>query len=292
VGDLGGRASLAHILDPTALGDNVFRAHARPGPPGPVFGGQLLGQAVVAAGRTVADGQLPHSLHAYFERSGDAAQPIEYQVEIIRDGQSSARRRVIAVQGSNRLATVELSFHRGDGVTPDPARPQTDVDQASWTPDVLDADLAAQLRAWLAALTKMVRLEVRFFEEPVRSLTLRTGSAPPGQRFLVRPADDLPDDPLTQAAAVAYLSDMFLLAGSLGPRGIVMGDRRLRAVSLDHALWFSPAAHARTWLLHETSTVRSSADRALCRGAIYELTGTPVADTTQEGLVRITDDTQ
>lgn len=147
-------------------------------------------------------------------------------------------------------------------------------------------------RSWLAGLTQLLRREVRFFEEPVRSLILRTGSAPPGQRFLVRPADDLPDDPVTQAAAVAYLSDMFLLAGSLGPRGIVMGDRRLRAVSLDHALWFSPAAHARTWLLHETSTVRSSADRALCRGAIYDLTGTPVADTTQEGLVRITDDTQ
>jgi acyl-CoA thioesterase-2 len=71
-----------------------------------------------------------------------------------------------------------------------------------------------------------------------------------------------------------------------------MGDRRLRAVSLDHALWFTPGTHARTWLLHETSTVRSSTDRALCRGEIYDLTGTAVADVTQEGLVRFTDDTQ
>ncbi|MCK0516676.1 acyl-CoA thioesterase II [Williamsia sp. DF01-3] len=290
--DLAEQASLTQILDLAELGDNTFRARARSGLRAHVFGGQLLGQSVVAAGRTVAAGQLPHSLHAYFERSGGWAQPITYHVEVTRDGRSSARRRVVAVQGSVRLATVELSFHLGGGVSGTPARPQVDANEASWSPDAVGEELAVQLRSWLAGLTQMMRLEVRFFEEPVRSRTLRTGWAPPGQRFLVRSADALPDDPLIQAAAVAYLSDLFLLAGSLGPRGIVMGDSRLRAVSLDHALWFSPAAHARTWLLHETSTVRSSADRALCRGAIYDLTGTPVADTTQEGLVRITDDTQ
>ena len=278
--------SLSALLNPSALGDNTFRAAARPDLPGRVFGGQLLGQSVVAAGRTVASEQLPHSMHAYFERSGEWAAPIDYHVQTTRDGRSSARRQVVAVQGADRLATVELSFHRAEERATEPVRPAVDPADASWTPAAAGT-LAPQLAQWLDRLTQMLRLEVRFFDEPVRSQVLRFGTAPSTQRFLVRPADALADDPLTQAAAVAYLSDMFLLAGSLGPRGVVMGDRRLRAVSLDHALWFCPGAHARTWLLHETSTARASTGRALCRGEMHDLTGTAVADSMQEGLVQI-----
>ncbi|ASR03162.1 acyl-CoA thioesterase [Gordonia rubripertincta] len=282
--------NLADILNPAQLGDMVFRGAPRLGLPGNVFGGQLLGQSVTAAGRTVPPGYLPHSLHAYFERPGDWARPIDYLVDATRDGRSSARRRVVAVQGADLLATVELSLRPVSDAHPEADHPAVDAGQASWTPEPADDDHARQLRSWLAALTSMLRLDVRFFEEPARSRVLRTGSAPPRQRFLVRPADPLPKEPLLHAAAVAYLSDMFLLSASLGPLGVVMGDRRLRAVSLDHSLWFSPRPDAQTWLLHETTTVRSWTDRALCRGQIYDLAGRAVADSTQEGLVRLTHD--
>ncbi|OZG28867.1 acyl-CoA thioesterase II [Williamsia sp. 1138] len=281
---------LAEILDPESLGKNVFRARSRPSLPGRVFGGQMLGQAVISAGRTVPAQQLPHSLHAYFERAGDWALPIDYSVQCERDGRSSSRRRVVATQGEHRLLTAELSFHTSTNDAPEPVRQPIDVEQASWATTESDTDMVETINTWLGKLGQMLRLEVRFFEEPMRARTLRTGSAPAEQRFLVRPLDRLPDDPLVNAAALAYLSDMFLLATSLGPRGMIMGDPRVRAASLDHALWFQGGPLTGGWLLHETASVWSSSNRALCQGHILDVTGRHVARTTQEGLVRITHD--
>ena len=281
---------LADILDPEPLGSNVFRARPRRTLPGGVFGGQMLGQAVISAGRTVPAEQLPHSLHAYFDRAGDWALPIDYAVQIARDGRSSSRRRVVATQGDNRLLTAELSFHAATDDAPEPSRPPIDVEQASWTTTETDTEMVETIDTWLGKLGQMLRLEVRFFEEPMRARTLRTGSAPAGQRFLVRPLDRLPDDPLANCAALAYVSDMFLLASSLGPRGVVMGDPRVRAASLDHALWFHMVPPVGEWLLHEAESVWSSSDRALCRGQFYDPAGHLIAHSTQEGLVRVAHD--
>jgi acyl-CoA thioesterase II len=281
---------LADILDPEPLGNNVFRARPRPALPGWVFGGQLLGQAVISAGRTVPAQQHPHSLHAYFERSGDWTLPIDYSVESERDGRSSSRRRVVATQGDDRLLTAELSFHTAADDAPEPSRLPIDVEQASWTTSGADTEMAETINTWLGKLGQMLRLEVRFFEEPMRARVLRTGSAPAEQRFLVRPLDRLPDDPLVNSAALAYMSDMFLLSSSLGPRGIVMGDPRVHAVSLDHALWFHAIPPTDGWVLHEAASVWSSLNRALCQGQLFEPAGRCLAHSTQEGLVRVSRD--
>ncbi|MDV6264954.1 thioesterase family protein, partial [Rhodococcus yunnanensis] len=170
------------------------------------------------------------------------------------------------------------------------ARPPFGVEQASWSSSASDPEMVATIDAWLGKLGEMLRLEVRFFEEPMRARTLRTGSAPAEQRFLVRTLDRLPDDPLVSCAALAYLSDMFLLASSLGPQGVVMGDSRVRAASLDHALWFHAVPSVGGWLLHETASVWASPGRALCRGQLYDPAGHVVAHSTQEGLVRVAHD--
>jgi len=282
--------NLADILDPEPLGGNVFRARSRPTLPGGVFGGQMLGQAVVSAGRTVSAEQLPHSLHAYFERPGDWARPIDYTVHIERDGRSSARRRVVATQGDDRVLTAEMSFHAARDGALEKVRPPFEAAQASWDGRASDADMVETIEAWLRKLGQMLRLEVRFFDEPMRARTLRTGSAPGEQRFLVRPLDRLPDDALIRCGALAYVSDMFLLASSLGPKGVVMGDPRVRAASLDHALWFHTVPAAGEWLLHETTALWGAADRALCSGRLYDPAGHVIAQSTQEGLVRVAHD--
>nr|WP_246372149.1 acyl-CoA thioesterase domain-containing protein [Gordonia humi] len=260
-----------------------------PGGPPAVFGGQLLGQSVVAAGRTVHDGMTPTSMHAYFERPGDPATPIDYAVDEIRDSRSSARRLVRGTQYGRLVSTAELSFSRDSAGRADPVRPAVDPEAATWSIDDAPVQHREGLSTWLHGLCTMLRLDVRFLHEPVRLQVMRRGRAPAGERFLVRPADPIPEDPLVQAAAVAYLSDMFLLAGSLGPRGVLMGAGTHRVVSVDHSIWFADGVHAGGWLLHETAPVRSSPEHELCRGAICGLDGVPVADTMQEGLVRALD---
>ncbi|MDV6264753.1 acyl-CoA thioesterase, partial [Rhodococcoides yunnanense] len=136
---------LAEILDPEPLGGNVFRARPRPTLPGRVFGGQMLGQAVISAGRTAPAQQLPHSMHAYFERPGDWALPIDYAVHLERDGRSSSRRRVVATQGIDRLLTVELSFHSAGDDALEHARPPFGVEQASWSSSASDPEMVATI---------------------------------------------------------------------------------------------------------------------------------------------------
>ncbi|WP_455550827.1 acyl-CoA thioesterase [Gordonia humi] len=217
--------SLADVLSLAAVGAGVFRADPLPGGPPAVFGGQLLGQSVVAAGRTVHDGMTPTSMHAYFERPGDPATPIDYAVDEIRDSRSSARRLVRGTQYGRLVSTAELSFSRDSAGRADPVRPAVDPEAATWSIDDAPVQHREGLSTWLHGLCTMLRLDVRFLHEPVRLQVMRRGRAPAGERFLVRPADPIPEDPLVQAAAVAYLSDMFLLAGSLGPRGVLMGGR-------------------------------------------------------------------
>ena len=78
-----------------------------------VFGGQVLGQALVAATRTV-EGVLPHSLHAYFLLAGDPKVPIVYEVDRIRDGKSFTTRRVVAIQHGHAIFSMSVSFHNDE----------------------------------------------------------------------------------------------------------------------------------------------------------------------------------
>src|SRR5262249_36417473 len=106
---------LLAILDLERLELNLFRGRSPQVGWQRVFGGQVIGQALVAACRTVdVAGRPPHSLHAYFLLPGDPKLPIIYEVDRIRDGKSFTTRRVVAIQHGQAIYTMAVSFHRDE----------------------------------------------------------------------------------------------------------------------------------------------------------------------------------
>src|SRR6476646_10385147 len=103
--------ALIELLDLEAIEVNIFRGLSPDEDRQRVFGGQVAGQALVAAGRTVDDGRRVHSLHAYFLRPGDPTVPILYEVDRIRDGRSFTTRRVVAIQHGRAIFNLAASFH-------------------------------------------------------------------------------------------------------------------------------------------------------------------------------------
>src|SRR5256885_4793894 len=102
--------ALVALLDLEAIEVNILRGVSPDEKRQRVFGGQVAGQALVAAGRTVSAGTV-HSLHAYFLRPGDPAIPILYEVDRIRDGRSFTTRRVVAIQHGHAIFNLSASFH-------------------------------------------------------------------------------------------------------------------------------------------------------------------------------------
>src|SRR6266704_7049303 len=101
------------LLDLEQIEVDIFRGRSPEGERRQrVFGGQVAGQALVAAGRTVPEDRPVHSLHAYFIRPGDPSVPLVYTVDRVRDGRSFTTRRVVAVQHGEAIFTLSASFHR------------------------------------------------------------------------------------------------------------------------------------------------------------------------------------
>jgi len=229
-------AEILDILDLEPLEVNLFRGRSPQVPWQRVFGGQVIGQALVAACRTV-DGRPPHSLHAYFLLPGDPAVPIIYEVDRIRDGKSFTTRRVVAIQHGHAIFTMAASFH-GDEPGLTHQAPMPDVPGPEKLPS--EADIKNQV---LSSMPEPVR---RYYERE-RPLELRPveferylGKKIESARFHVwiRTTGSLPDDPAIHQCVLAYASDLTLLDVALVPLGRSIFDRRIMAASLDHGLWF------------------------------------------------------
>jgi acyl-CoA thioesterase-2 len=251
-----------------------------------VFGGQVAGQALVAAGRTVARGRV-HSLHAYFLRPGDVAIPILYEVDRIRDGRSFTTRRVVAIQHGKVIFNLSASFH----VDEPGVEYQVDMPAGIAPADTLPTldELIAPHRQRLGRFGEWYArprpIEMRYVD-PAVPAPLREGPQAPRQRVWIRAAGKLPDDPLLHACVVAYASDMTLLDTGLLPHGLKWSDN-LMGASLDHAMWFHRDFRADEWLLYDQDTPISSGARAFARGSIYTADGRLVVSVAQEGLLRV-----
>jgi acyl-CoA thioesterase-2 len=117
---------LIELLDLEQIEVNIFRGRSPDERRQRVFGGQVAGQALVAAGRTVPADRPVHSLQAYFIRPGDPAVPLVYLVDRVRDGRSFTTRRVSAVQHGEAIFTLSASFHHAEP-GPEHADPMPDV---------------------------------------------------------------------------------------------------------------------------------------------------------------------
>jgi acyl-CoA thioesterase II len=249
-----------------------------------VYGGQVAGQALVAAGRTVDPSRVVHSLHGYFVRPGDPAEPIAYDVENIRDGRSFSVRRSVARQHGKTIFFMSASFQREEKGLDHQAPHPPDVPGPDDVPTM--ADRLSRYPERLGIWAQIPRpMDVRYVGEPG---WVAPGDRPanPYQRVWMRIDGKLPDDPLLHACALTYASDMTLLDSVLSVHGEVWGPGGVIGASLDHALWFHRPFRADEWFLYDCWSPSASGARGLATGRMFTEDGRNIATAVQEGLLR------
>jgi acyl-CoA thioesterase-2 len=250
-----------------------------------IFGGQVAGQALVAAGRTVPDERGVHSLHSYFLRPGDPAAEIRYAVDRIRDGRSFTTRRVVAWQKRKgedvAIFALTADFHAGEVALAEHALPMPQVPDPYSLPGTVEIVARHGDRAaWMGAMGRVI--EQRYLQDPFAA----PPKSPPDTRTQtwLRVAGELPDEAIVHAAALTFVSDLTLLSAGFARLG--GGWLDFVGASLDHAVWFHQPVRVDDWLLYETDSPAASAGRALCFGQLWAADGTHVATVAQEGLIR------
>jgi acyl-CoA thioesterase-2 len=275
--------TLLDLLDLEQIEVNIFRGRSPDETMQRVFGGQVAGQALVAAGRTVPSDRPVHSLHAYFIRPGDPSVPIVYTVERVRDGRSFTTRRVSAIQHGRAIFTLSASFHHPE---PGPLHqePMPDVPRPDELPRNVD-----RLEKLYPDIPRVIR-ENPIDLRSVGPLTFEAVGNPSMRttRNLVwlRVDGELPDDPLLHVCLMTYASDMTLLDTVLLGHGLSWSDGRTSGASLDHAIWFHQPFRADRWLLYAQESPVAHGARGLARGEVYTENGDLVVSVVQEGLIR------
>ncbi|MFM1725635.1 MULTISPECIES: acyl-CoA thioesterase [Rhodococcus] len=267
-------AKIEQILELERLERDIFRGIATETMLPRTFGGQVAGQALVSAVRTVDEHFHVHSLHGYFLRPGNPVMPIVYLVDRIRDGRSFTTRRVTAVQDGQAIFTMSASFHVLDeGIEHEDVMPPVPAPE-----DLLDAaSLASEEKSW--EFREWADWDLRYV--PAEQIQRRRG-VPVQQQVWFRSREELPDDPVFHICTLAYMSDMTLLASA----STTHPDTPIQSASLDHALWFMRPFRADDWLLYDQSSPSAGFGRALTQGRIFNREGHLVAAVVQEGLTR------
>lgn len=276
---------LLAILDLGQIEPNLFRCSSPNAGLQQVFGGQLIGQSMVAASRTV-EGRPAHSLHGYFIRPGDPQLPIVYKVERLRDGKSYSTRHVTAIQHGEAIFTIMVSFH---------AEEQGAFDHQYKMPDVPPPEKLTAEELSKKPMYPKIPEHIRRYYEPDRPIKLRPIEI---DRYVGQKIDDgrvhiwikaaakLPDDPALHMCVLAYASDLSLLDSVMARYGRTLLDGRMMSASLDHAMWFHRPFRADDWLLYAKESPSAQGGRGLTRGLIFKPDGTLVASVAQEGSVR------
>ncbi len=268
------------LLELEAIEINLFRGTQPDEDRQRVFGGQVAGQSLVAAARTVERGSV-HSLHSYFLRPGDPSVPILYDVDRIRDGRSFATRRVVAIQHGRAIFNLQASFHVDEPGyehqasmpdVPDPETLPTQAELLDADPDLMPAGRRARPRP----------IDIRYVTEPPYRFT---PGRPPEQLVWMRADGTLPDDPVLHTCLLTYLSDMTLLDTAIGPHSAPWRED-LMASSLDHLMWFHRPFRADEWMLYATDSPSASGARGFNRGLVFGRDGRLIASVAQEGLMR------
>ncbi len=279
-------AELLELMDLEPIEENLFRGESRNLVGHRVFGGQVLGQALMAAERTVPAARLAHSIHCYFLRPGDMTAPIVYEVDRIRDGKSFTTRRVVAIQYGRPIFNLSASFQIAEpGVSHQMEMPHVRAPE-DLTPDFeLRKQLADRLPERLRDYYEGRRpIEMR----PVDPVDpLKPEKRPPYQHIWLRAVDRLPNTPALHQCVLAFASDYSLLATAFLPGGLSMMDDSIQRASLDHAMWFHRDFRVDEWLLYAMHSPSASNSRGFSRGNIFSRDGRLVASVTQEGLMRV-----
>ena len=277
---------LIDLLQLERLEENLFRGQSRDIGTRYVFGGQVLGQALSAAQRTVDADRPVHSLHAYFLRAGDIEAPIVYDVDRARDGKSFSVRRVVAIQHGQPIFNFSASFQVHEAGAehqiemPEVPGPE-DLQPIAPVPADELSKMPVKLQRWLS---RRGAFEFRYVNPRNE---LKPTKRPPYQQIWFRLIDRAPDDDALHRALLAYASDFHLIGTAMLPHGISYLQHNVQVASLDHALWFHRPFRTDDWLLYACDSPSAQGARGLTRGQVYTRAGTLVASTAQEGLIRL-----
>lgn len=248
------------------------------------FGGQVVAQALMAASGTLTPERRCHSMHAYFLRPGSNARPIDYQVEVTRDGNTFSQRRVTAFQQDKLMFALTASYHveepglqHSDPMPPDVADPMDCPPVA----EVLTERFGSAAAQWIA----WQGLDVRYVGDSSDSTQASAHSA--HLRVWARTQETLPDDPRLHTALAAYLSDLTILSVAAVPHQVTIMSPQVQAASLDHAMWFHRDLRADQWLLHDQISPSASGGLGFSNGRLFQ-GGELKASVSQEGLIRLT----
>jgi len=271
---------ILRLLQLDATGPDTYRGQSHfMGSPN-VFGGQVLGQSLYAAVRTV-DGRRPHSMHAMFLLAGNHQLPIDYEVERVRDGGSFSTRRVVAFQEGKRIFVMSASFQSEE----------TGLSHQKSMPDDTDPDTLEPMAPGWRDMAAGTQREFQPVPVDFRSRhggdLFSTHTREPTKQVWTRAPIAMPDDILLHEALFAYVSDYGLLWTSLQAHDIRMGDPRLQIASLDHSIWFHRPFRMDDWLRFEMESPNASGGRGLSLAHVYDSRGALVATLAQEGLIRL-----
>lgn len=280
---------LIKLLDLEEIEKNHYRANSPKDGWQRVYGGQVIGQALVAAANTVPQERHAHSLHGYFLRPGDTQIPILYTVDRIRDGRSFTTRRVVAIQHGKAIFNMSISFQvletGFDHQLPMPEAPP---------PESLKDE--RELRREWSSRSPEKSTESFYREQPIDIRPVdpvdifHPTKRPPSQMCWMKAREKLPDDLRAHQCVLAYLSDWSLLDTATLPHAVSFTQSNMQVASLDHAMWFHRPFRADEWLLYVQDSPSANGARGLNRGLIYTEAGVLVASATQEGLIRIHDE--
>ncbi len=276
---------LLRLLKLEKIEENIFRGQSQDLGFGNVFGGQVLGQSLSAASRTVSPDRAAHSLHAYFLRPGDPTRPIVYTVDCIRDGKSFTTRRVVAVQKGRPIFSMSASFHADEPGfdhqdempdVPGPEGLECELDTAKRFADRIPTGIREKLLC-------PKPIEIRHVN-PVNPF--EPEKMPPQKYVWFRTSGDMPDDSAAHRYLLLYASDFNLVTTSLYPHGHTFWEPAMQIASLDHAMWFHRDFRMDEWLLYAMSSPSAGKARGMAIGRIFTREGKLVATVSQEGLIR------
>lgn len=287
-----GIASVEQILQLESLEVDLYRAFTLPGSPTPghVYGGQLLGQSLAAASKSVDPSLLVHSLHSYFLRTGDVNLPLIYQVHRIRDGHSFATRRVTALQQGHTIFSMMASFQRAEeGFEHQEPMPPAPDPEELLTLESLRESYLTDARIPVEFRNRLLRKKVVPGPIDIRLCNpvdkVKPAAVEPREKLWLRARGKLSGDQALHCCVAAYASDYHFLTTALRPHLGTAGNQT-RNLSLDHSIWFHRPLQADEWLLYTIESPSASNARGMVLGKMFSRTGELVLSTAQEGIMR------
>ncbi|MGB6246677.1 acyl-CoA thioesterase [Gordonia sp. (in: high G+C Gram-positive bacteria)] len=280
-GDL---AELIDLLDVERVDEDLFVGRHPEQVMARTFGGQLLGQGVVAAGRSITKGAPPvHALHAHFIRGGDVSKPLEYHIDRYRDGRAFANRQVTAKQDGEVVFTMLVAFQDNSA----------GLEHAVEIPEVPYPEelppLEARFKGYedkIEAFVNALRpVDIRFANDPTWVMK-ETGEKLNHNRAWMKADGVLPDDPLMHVGAMAYSSDTTVLDSIITTHGLSWGIDRLFAATVNHSMWFHREFRFDEWMLYATESPVAAGSRGIGSGRFFKRDGTLATSVVQEALIK------